>query len=110
MRIGDEAVQDWHDALNSYAKRHGLTRSAATMEFASTTEARTIYKRIARQPRSAAVSKAAATANVSIETLAAQAFPDDPAPTAISKYLATPEGAEDYNAFTLAKTRAEQGI
>src|SRR4051812_40380335 len=65
IKFGKAAEAEWDTALTAYAKRHNLTLSAATVEFANTAEAAEIYKRSRVTPRSDAISKAAAVGNIS---------------------------------------------
>ncbi|MGY3445628.1 hypothetical protein [Bradyrhizobium sp. USDA 4473] len=109
MNFGKAAEADWSEALDAYAKRHNLTRSAAAVEFATTAEANAIYKRITRTPRSEAISKAAAVGNVSAEQLAKSAFPDLSTADAMVSWLGTDAGRKFYNESMNAKAAAEQG-
>jgi hypothetical protein len=108
--FGKAAEADWTAALEAYAKRHNLTRSAATLEFANTREASEIYKRINRSPRAENISKAAATGNVSAATLASAAFPDLSPVAAMNAWLKTDDGRTFYSDDVAARTRAQQGF
>jgi hypothetical protein len=106
--FGKAAEAEWDMALSAYAKRHNLSRSAATLEFANTVEANEIYKRTRPTPRSDAMAKAAAVGNVSSEELAKAAFPDLSPVAAMNAWLNTPEGREFYSDSYVAKIAAEQ--
>jgi len=108
--FGKAAESDWTAALEAYAKRHNLTKSAATLEFANTIEAREIYKRVNRTPRAENISKAAAAGNVSAATLASAAFPNLSPVAAMNAWLKTDEGRTFYSDDVAARTRAEQGF
>jgi hypothetical protein len=109
-RIGKAAEADWSAALDSYAKRHNLTKSAAALEFANTKEAAAIYKRIVRTPRAENISKSAATGNVSAEALSKNAFPDLAPVAAMNAWLGTEDGRAFYAGDVAARTRAQQGF
>lgn len=109
-KFGKAAEAEWDAALMAYAARHKLSKTAATLEFANTAEANEIYKRTKQTPRVENIAKAAAVGNGTIEFMAKEKFPDDPLPTAVVKFLETPDGAEAYNEAVRAKTRAEQGF
>jgi hypothetical protein len=104
-----EANAEWDRALQAYADRNKLSKSAAAAEFSTTIEAKTIYNKVLRaQPgppiakAARSLSKAEQTAvvlNGTLEQFAKDAFPDDRTPTAIAKYLATPAGQEFYSDY-----------
>jgi len=92
--FGKAAEADWTAALEAYAKRHNLSRSAATLEFANTREAAEIFKRTLRTPRAENIAKSAATGNVTAEILAKAAFPDLAPVAAMNAWLNTEEGPQ----------------
>lgn len=98
------------DRARAYAKRHNLTKSAATLEFANTIEAREIYKRTLRTPRADSISKAAAVGNTSAEILAKNAYPDLAPAQAMDAWLRTDAGRQFYADDVDARTRAQQGL
>jgi uncharacterized protein YijF (DUF1287 family) len=108
--FGKAAEADWDTALSAYAERYNLSRSAATLEFASTIEASTIYKRTKITPRSDAMAKAAAIGNVSAEELAKGAFPNMSSVAAMNAWLDTPDGREFYIDDIAARRDARQGV
>jgi hypothetical protein len=90
----------WDRALQAYADRNHLTKSAAAMEFSSTIEAKNLYSKILRLP--SGLSKAqevAAQMDITCEVLAKQAFPNDNTPTAVAKFLKTDSGKEFYTGY-----------
>jgi hypothetical protein len=109
-KIGKAAEADWSAALDGYAKRHNMTKSAAALEFANTKEAAAIYKRIVRTPRAESISKSAATGNVTAEVLAKAVFPELSSVAAMTAWLATQDGREFYADDVAARTRAQQGV
>jgi hypothetical protein len=110
QKFGKAAEADWDEALMAYAVRNKLTKSAATLEFANTIEARDIYKRTLRTPRAENIAKAAAVGNVTAETLAGAAFPNLSPVAAMKSWLQTEEGREFYSDDVAARTRAQQGF
>jgi hypothetical protein len=109
-----EANAEWDRALEAYAVRNRLTKSAAAMEFSTTVEAKNLYTKILRAPPGPPIAKqvprqlskaedVTAQMDVTCEVLAKAAFPDDKTPTAIAKYLATPAGAEFYEQYLQEK-------
>jgi hypothetical protein len=108
--FGKAAESDWTAALEAYAKRHNLTKSAATLEFANTIEAREIYKRVTRTPRAENISKSAAVGNVTAETLAKAAFPEMSTVAAMNAWLGTEDGRTFYSDDVATRTRAQQGF
>jgi hypothetical protein len=105
----------WDRALQAYADRNKLTKSAAAMEFSTTVEAKNLYSKILRLPHGPPIAKQApqlskaekaiGTMDVTLEELAKAAFPADKTPTAIAKYLAMPEGKEFYDDYLLEKQK-----
>jgi hypothetical protein len=108
QNFGKAAEAEWSVSLEAYAKRHNLSRSAATLEFANTIEARAIYKRTLRTPRAEAISKAAAIGNVSAATLAGEAFPGLSPAAAMDAWLKTPDGSRFYQDDIAGRHQAAQ--
>jgi len=106
---GKAAEDEWEATLSAYAKRHNLSRDAATLEFTRTPEAAAIYRRTKLTARADAVAKAAAMGNVSSEELAKAAFPELPVADAMVAWLETENGREFYADDVAARRAAENG-
>jgi hypothetical protein len=111
-----QAEQEWTEARDAYLKRNNLSFAKGVAEFAVTEEARLLYSKLLRaqpgppiakqaQPLSKA-QEVAAQMDVTCEVLAKQAFPDDKTPTAVAKFLETPDGAGFYEQYLTEKRDA----
>jgi hypothetical protein len=105
-----QAETAWSKALSAYAAKHKLSDSAAALDFARTPEAQVLYEKVQRasRPRTDAIAKASALANVSAEELAKSAFPEMSTADAIVAWLATDAGKEFYTDSAVLKRKAER--
>jgi hypothetical protein len=106
----------WDAARDAYIKRHNLTFAKGAFEFATTQEAKVLYSKylaahpgppIAKKaPTLSKAQQAIGTMDVTLEELAKSADPGDKLPTAIAKFLASPQGADFYEQYLEEKAAA----